>query len=251
MSTKSTTNQFINKSILIHNDTYDYSKVEYINAQKKVIIKCKTHGEFLQTPNGHLDGRGCIKCANDERKILKSSNAEEFIIKSKLLYNDLFDYSDVEYTKSWNKIKLYCKRCEYLFLQTPNNHLNGSGCPKCARLNIGWSHTNWKLSGNNSSYFESFKVYLIECFNSKEKFYKIGKTFVPIAKRFSGDSQMPYQYKVIRIIEGDSKTVSELEHQLHKECKEYSYAPETKFGGSQECFQHTEQIKEIFLQHCQ
>ena len=41
---------------------YDYSKVEYKSARDKIIISCKTHGDFTQTPNDHLNGCGCQKC---------------------------------------------------------------------------------------------------------------------------------------------------------------------------------------------
>lgn len=47
---KSNVIEFIKKAKLKHGDNYDYSKVEYINATTKVIIICKEHGEFLQTP---------------------------------------------------------------------------------------------------------------------------------------------------------------------------------------------------------
>ena len=43
--------------------TYDYNKVNYINAKTKVIIICKTHGQFLQKPNSHKSGNGCPKCS--------------------------------------------------------------------------------------------------------------------------------------------------------------------------------------------
>ena len=58
------TEQFIEKAKLIHGDKYDYSKVDYINCSTKVIIICKTHGDFLQTPKCHLKGHGCHKCCN-------------------------------------------------------------------------------------------------------------------------------------------------------------------------------------------
>lgn len=54
--------QFILDAIKLHGDLYDYSKVVYINARSKVIIGCKEHGDFTQTPNKHLSGRGCHQC---------------------------------------------------------------------------------------------------------------------------------------------------------------------------------------------
>ena len=46
-----------------HGNKYDYSKVKYVRGQIKVIIICKEHGEFLQTPMSHKQGAGCKKCA--------------------------------------------------------------------------------------------------------------------------------------------------------------------------------------------
>ena len=60
---KLTTESFIKKAHLVHGDRYDYSKVNYVGAKTKVVIICKEHGEFLQTPNNHLRGKGCPQCS--------------------------------------------------------------------------------------------------------------------------------------------------------------------------------------------
>lgn len=57
-----TTKDFINEARQIHGNKYDYSKVAYINAATKICITCPKHGGFWQTPNKHLQGRGCPKC---------------------------------------------------------------------------------------------------------------------------------------------------------------------------------------------
>ena len=56
------TEDFIEKANLRHNNLYDYSKCNYKSTRDKIIISCKIHGEFLQTPNDHLSGCGCQKC---------------------------------------------------------------------------------------------------------------------------------------------------------------------------------------------
>jgi hypothetical protein len=53
---------FINESILVHGNTYDYSLINYNGAHSKVKIICKNHGIFEQSPNGHLSGAGCPIC---------------------------------------------------------------------------------------------------------------------------------------------------------------------------------------------
>lgn len=77
------TDDFIAKSKEAHGDFYDYSLVNYINSKEKVKIICPIHGEFLQSPNNHLEGKGCSKCNSShlEREIrqLLINNNIEFI----------------------------------------------------------------------------------------------------------------------------------------------------------------------------
>ena len=54
--------EFIKKAQKVHNNKYDYSKINYINTATKTCIVCPQHGEFWQTPNNHLFGAGCPVC---------------------------------------------------------------------------------------------------------------------------------------------------------------------------------------------
>jgi len=56
------TKDFVEKASKIHNNIYDYSKVNYENAKNKITITCKIHGDFKQSPNDHISGCGCRKC---------------------------------------------------------------------------------------------------------------------------------------------------------------------------------------------
>jgi hypothetical protein len=87
-----TREEFITDSKKIFGDKYDYSKVEYKGAHKKVIIGCSEHGDFEIKPNCHLSGNGCYKCGRKQVSIKLSSNKEDFIDKSKKLYVDKYDY---------------------------------------------------------------------------------------------------------------------------------------------------------------
>lgn len=67
-----TTNDFIEKANIVHENTYDYSLVDYKNSHKKISIICKKHGIFKQTPNNHLRGKGCSICNESKgEKIIK------------------------------------------------------------------------------------------------------------------------------------------------------------------------------------
>lgn len=54
--------EFVERARKIHDNKYDYSKVQYINCSTKVDIICPEHGIFQQLPNNHLRGQGCPKC---------------------------------------------------------------------------------------------------------------------------------------------------------------------------------------------
>lgn len=66
----SNTQEFIEKAKKIHHDLYDYSKALYINAKTPIIIICSKHGEFLQTPDNHLHGKGCPHCKSKQQNEL-------------------------------------------------------------------------------------------------------------------------------------------------------------------------------------
>lgn len=64
----SNTDDFIMKANKVHDNKFDYSKVEYINNKSKVTIICPVHGDYVQTPHGHLAGYGCIQCYSRQSK---------------------------------------------------------------------------------------------------------------------------------------------------------------------------------------
>ena len=92
--------EIIQKFNIIHNNKYDYSKVEYINNKTKVCIICPEHGEFWQAPYAHSYGQGCPKC--------KMSHSENNM--SNLLKNNLIQY---EYESNINGL-LKKTKCRFL-----------------------------------------------------------------------------------------------------------------------------------------
>jgi hypothetical protein len=128
---KSNTKDFIQKAIKIHGNKFDYSKVEYRTAIKKIIIICKEHGEFLQVPAEHLSNKGCKQCGIISSSNAKKSNTEDFIKKAILIHKDKYDYSKVDYINNIKKIIIICK-LHGEFLQSPAKHLNSKGCTKCS-----------------------------------------------------------------------------------------------------------------------
>ena len=67
----SNSEEFVLKAKKLYGDKYNYSLVGYIHSKLCVKIICKSHGEFLQKPNVHLNGSGCRYCneSKGERKV--------------------------------------------------------------------------------------------------------------------------------------------------------------------------------------
>lgn len=117
---------FVKKAREVHGDKYDYFDKNYITSQTKITISCKKHGDFLQSPNNHLRGHGCIFCTHVVQK-----TTEKFIKEATELHNGEYDYSLTEYTKAHTKVVIICK-IHGKFNMTPAHHVGGGEkCPKC------------------------------------------------------------------------------------------------------------------------
>jgi Zn finger protein HypA/HybF involved in hydrogenase expression len=87
---KSNTEEFIEKSKLIHGDKYEYDNVKYLNSKLKVLINCKKHGIFPQSPSHHLLGSGCPTCKDSrgEKYIKKILKEKKIIFESQKKFKD-------------------------------------------------------------------------------------------------------------------------------------------------------------------
>ncbi|AWU98070.1 hypothetical protein [Azospirillum ramasamyi] len=128
---------FVNKARLVHGDKYDYSQAVYRRSTEHVLIGCPRHGAFNQTPNMHLHGNGCPRCGQERRDAFQTATAEkagrEFADKARCVHGDRYDYSLVSYTDNTTKVTIVCRE-HGPFIQSPNPHLMGRGCPDCGDL---------------------------------------------------------------------------------------------------------------------
>lgn len=161
-----TLQQFIIDANIVHNNTYDYSLVEYKNNKTKIKIICKIHGVFEQTPGHHTRGSGCCLCTNPHRIPLTT---EQFIIKANIKHNNKFDYSLCDYKNDLHKIKIICP-LHGLFEQSPSSHLRGvGGCKICTssimrslKLETTENFIENSLKVHNNTYDYSLSTY-IDC----------------------------------------------------------------------------------------
>ena len=229
------TEEFIAKAKEIHGDKYDYTKAVYITSKTKMTLICPIHGEFEQRPYDHLSGKHCQKCSHIDKTISRSLTTEQFIVKAKLVHKDKYDYSKVNYVKNNIRVCITCPE-HGDFWQQPNNHFQGKGCQKCARILNTWSR---------SSYIEICKkrnkgqcsLYVLVCQEPDGLvFYKIGITYQKIKYRFKA-SYIPYDYRVKYLFQDEAGFIYDMEKRIHKLLSKHKYVPQEKFHGSaMECF---------------
>lgn len=130
MPIKVTNESFQAKANEIHKDKYTYHN-DYVSAHTKIRITCPIHGDFMQTPNSHLNGNGCPKCAIESSAEAKSIGLDEFKKRAEEVHKGKYIYTEIkEYKNCETKVPIICP-IHGIFWQTPRDHLRGRGCRKC------------------------------------------------------------------------------------------------------------------------
>lgn len=205
---------YIRKFQGVHGDRYDYSKVSYVTAHYKVLINCKEHGIFAQTPNDHLKGAGCPDCQQNIKTKTTKNCVDDFI----QVHGCTYDYQQVRYINNYTKVVITCKK-HGDFCQTPSNHLAGNGCPNCQHQ-------------------RQDTLYLLRCLNTG--LIKIGITS-NLRQRvinIGGDMEILHSYTITN--------PRSYEAILHKKYQSYNKFNHTVRSGGTEFFNLTnQQIEEI------
>jgi len=111
------TDDFIINSKIIHEDLFDYSKVKYESTRKKVIIICKKHGDFEQTPNDHLSGYGCLKCGKGNYSKISIKWLEEIMKKENIFIQHAMNIGEKIICINNKKYKVdgYCEKTNTIY----------------------------------------------------------------------------------------------------------------------------------------
>ena len=134
MPRKKTTEQFISQANKAHKNAYTYTKTKYTTAHEKVVVTCRHHGDFKVSANNHIHKtkrQGCPKCVKERERRRLSDTKDSWIAKALKVHGQKYDYSKVDYFGTSTKVEIVCLACAKPFLQTPNSHIQGAGCPLC------------------------------------------------------------------------------------------------------------------------
>lgn len=152
LSKRTKLEEFIIRSNKLHKNKYLYDLVKLKTHHDNITIICPIHGKFLQSPSNHLSGRGCTKCKYITIGNKTRGTLEEFVLKSKNIWGNKFDYSKSEYLGSSKKLIIRCNKHNLEFEQSPSNHYTQIGCKLCARRSKGERVISKWLDNNKIKY---------------------------------------------------------------------------------------------------
>lgn len=128
----------INAEQIHGKNTYDYSKMEYTTNKNKIEISCNKCGlTFFQRPTRHLSGDGCPDCG-----FIKSQFSNQQVLNQRAIsiiediskkHNNRINCDKLIYKGNKVKSLFGCNinpEHDY-WLATPNDILDGCGCPSC------------------------------------------------------------------------------------------------------------------------
>lgn len=133
----------------INNSGYELIQDSFKTVKQKALFVCQKHGTFTSKPYLILKGQKCPICLKEKQNKIKedSYNAKQaikdnllekrklnFIERAMQIHGSKYDYSEVNYVNSITKVSIICPD-HGEFWQTPANHLQGKGCPKCVGKN--------------------------------------------------------------------------------------------------------------------
>lgn len=154
-----------------YGNTYDLSKLNYINNDTKVCVICKKHGEFWIRPDHFLKNVGCPSCKHSKLEdeifnLLKKNNiAFEHNIKYKWL-----DSLQLDFYLPQHKIGIECQGIQHFKI---NEHFGGE---EAFKIRLEYDERKRKLCEENGVkllYYSNLGIdYPYQVFEDKEELLK-------------------------------------------------------------------------------
>jgi G:T-mismatch repair DNA endonuclease (very short patch repair protein) len=91
----------------------------------------------------------------------KQLTPQEYLRRANILHDNKYTYDISTLHRSWDHVSIFCPT-HGLFTQSLRNHLNGTGCPKCAGKGVDWIQRFKEVHGNLFDYsrvqYKGYKV---------------------------------------------------------------------------------------------
>ena len=118
----------------VHGDKYDYSLMaDDLKAKDKFNVICRVHDTvFSIHANNHLSGKGCPACGIDTISRKKLKGWDKWVEDFNRVHDGKYNYAlNTEITNN-SILRIICP-AHKTFTQVASSHMQGAGCPECAR----------------------------------------------------------------------------------------------------------------------
>lgn len=131
---KAFTKEFVIKQFNdVHKGEYDYSLINYKNDETKIVILCKIHGKFKQSPSSHKKGSGCPLCGRKKIGLSQINSKEKFVEKVNKIHPNSFSFEKTIYQGAHKKLIVTCLKCKKDKKTSPVNLYYIEGCNCCTK----------------------------------------------------------------------------------------------------------------------
>lgn len=154
--------EFLEKAKRIHHDNFVYMEVpEVVLPNTRITLRCTKHNNITTpTVQRHLYSKSkCRLCYNEtiSKRLLKTT--EWFISNGNRVHNNKYLYPRTHYVGTKQKVIITCPQ-HGDFLQIPNSHLNGTGCPTCKTSKAEIAVFNL-LTEQNIIFSQQYRIYIV------------------------------------------------------------------------------------------
>jgi len=122
----------IDKIKQIHGDDIDLSRFVFNGIRNKSTFGCEVHGWFDRVLCDIIAGAGCPKCGVENKHNKFRLSKREMLGRCRIIHGEKYNYDFSNYYNLKSSISIKCPE-HGNFNQTIETHLNGSGCPLCAK----------------------------------------------------------------------------------------------------------------------
>lgn len=132
---KLSSDEFIKRAVMVHDNKYDYTNTSYEHSLKKVEIYCPKHGPFLIKPSNHINNKqGCYKCGKEAAAIAQKRSLDSILQQLQAKNNaNNYDFSLIqEFVNIRSNVPIICKKHgEYTRPIRDVLRSNYFGCIRC------------------------------------------------------------------------------------------------------------------------
>lgn len=209
----------------------------YIDAEKHLKCKCLIDNNIWYASWENLkSGTTCPICSYNYRGDLCRLNLDDIKVRLNKINPNIEIISNI-YVNVRTVLTLKCKLDGHIWRSNWNNLFQKHKCPKCSYKEMDGGYNKTIANRNKLKWLKKFcLVYIINCFNDNENFFKIGLTQRTIKQRFCRKKEMPYQYKILFEFHMNLYDSIYLEQELINLNFDNKYIPKIIFEGYTECF---------------